>query len=269
MPLIETTAGATLHYDEMGSGRPVLFLHGWAMSGRVWRFQQELADANRLIFLDQRGHGQSHPASSYLIDDFGADLASFVERLGLVDAVVVAWSLGVQVALQAFPCLRERLSGMVLVGGNPRFTTADDYPHGKPSVEVKGLGLRLKRDYHKTMGEFFRGMFAEGECDHAQYQRIVHEIVMAGRSPDQEAAKESLNILSVVDQRELLPGIDRPTLVVHGELDTICPASASAYMAERLPAARLEIVPGCGHAPFMTRPEQFNELLKDFLKDLS
>lgn len=254
-----------LHCHETGTGRPVVFVHGWAMSGRVWRFQQELADGRRLLCIDQRGHGQSSAAAGYLLEDFAGDLVDFFEARALQDAVVVGWSLGVQVALKAFPELRHRLAGLVLVGGTPRFTTADDYPHGQPPVEVKGMGLRLRRDYQKTMGDFFRGMFAEGEMDHARYQRIVHEIVMAGGSPDAEAARETLKILSTADLRGELPQVDRPVLLIHGELDGICPASASAYMAQRLPEATLRIMPGCGHAPFMTRPEQFNELLRDFL----
>lgn len=268
MPFIETTAGVTLHYQETGAGRPVVFLHGWAMSGRVWRFQHPLDDTCRLIFLDQRGHGQSAPADGYSIDDYAGDVAALFGELALEDAVLVGWSLGVQVALQAFPSIRERLAGLVLVGGTARFTTADDYQHGKAPVDVKGLSLKLRRDYQKTMGDFFKGMFADGEMDQLQYQRIVHEIVMGGHSPDTEAARESLNILATVDQRDRLAQVDCPVLLVHGELDTICPATASAYMAERMPKARLELVPGCGHAPFMTRPEGFNALVRDFIEGL-
>jgi pimeloyl-[acyl-carrier protein] methyl ester esterase len=267
MPIIETPAGVGLHYEEKGSGRPLVFLHGWAMSGRVWRFQQQL-EGGRLVFLDQRGHGQSTPGAGYALEDFAGDLTAFFERLELHDALLIGWSMGVQVALQAFPSIRSRLAGLVLVGGTPRFTTTEEYDQGQSPVEVKGLGLRLKRDYQKTMGEFFRGMFAEGEMDATQYQRIVHEIVMGGRSPDPDAAKRSLQILSVADLRDELPRIDRPVLLIHGEQDGICPAAASAYMAERLPEATLEILPGCGHAPFMTRPEQFNQLLAAFLKTI-
>jgi len=268
MPFAETPAGVTLHYQETGSGRPVVFLHGWAMSSRVWRFQQRLDDSCRLIFLDQRGHGQSSPAAGYSAQDYAGDLACVFEQMALEDAVLVGWSMGVQVALQAFAALRARLAALVLVGGTPRFTTADGYPHGKPPIEVKGMGLRLRRDHQKTMGDFFKGMFADGELDGVQYQRIVHEIVMGGRSPDADAVRRSLEILSTGDQRGLLPLVDRPVLLIHGELDAICPASASAYMADRLPLATLEVMPGCGHAPFMTRPERFNELVQGFVNGL-
>lgn len=268
MPFTQTATGMNLHYDEQGSGRPVLFLHGWAMSGRVWRFQRRLLDDRRLIFLDQRGHGQSSPADCYALEDFAGDLVSFCQELELEGAVLVCWSMAVQVALQAFPALSQRLAGMVLVGGTPRFTAADDFPHGKPPVEVKGLGVRLKRDYQKTMGEFFRGMFVEGEMDGAQYQRIVHEIVMGGKSPDQAAALKALQILSTADLRDRLPLVDRPVLLVHGESDSICSVAASEYMAQRLPMATLKVMAGCGHAPFMTQPERFNELVRSFLREL-
>jgi pimeloyl-ACP methyl ester esterase len=267
MPVAELP-GVALYYEEAGVGRPLVFLHGWAMSGRVWRFQQPLSETGRLICVDQRGHGHSSTAAAYALDDFAGDIAAFFERVDLQDAVLVGWSMGCQVALQAFPRLKERLAGMVLVGGTPRFTTADDYPHGQPPVEVKGMGVRLKRDYQKTMGDFFKGMFAEGEMDKAQYQRIVHEIVLGGRSPDAEAAREALKILSVADLRDQLPLVDRPVLLIHGEFDTICPASASAYMAERLPMARVEIAKGCGHAPFMTHPAEFNNLVREFVNGL-
>lgn len=268
MPFVETTAGARLYYEEMGSDRPLLFLHGWAMSGRVWQFQKDLADRYRLIFVDQRGHGGSDRASSYLVEDFAADLADLMDRLDLQQAVLVGWSMGVQVALQAFPKIRARLAALVLVGGTPRFTTTADYPHGQPPVEVKGMGVRLRRDYQGTMGTFFRGMFLEGETDKAQYQRIVHEVVMSGRSPDPEAARQALQLLATVDLREDLASVDRPVLLVHGAGDRICPASASEYMAQRLPQATLSILDGCGHAPFMTRPDRFNHLLRDYLEKL-
>ena len=270
MPFVETAAGVSLHYEQARSGRPVVFLHGWAMSGRVWRFQRRLYDDRRLIFLDQRGHGQSSTGARYDLEDYAGDLVEFFERMALEDAVLICWSMGAQVALESFSRLRSRLAAMILVGGTPKFTTAEDYPHGQPPQEVKGMGLSLRRDYQKSMGTFFKGMFAEGEMEKHQYQRIVHEIVMGGLSPDPEAARHSLQILSVADLRDKLPGIDRPVLLIHGELDSICPASASAYMAQRLPMATLKIMQGCGHAPFMTRPEQFNDLVHAFLdKQLS
>ena len=266
MPYLETSDGVTIHYEAAGAGRPLVFVHGWAMSGRVWRFQQELAGAYRLITMDLRGHGQSTtPAAGYAIEDFAGDLAALVDNLDLSGAVLIGWSMGAQVALQAFPAIRSRLAGLVLVAGTPKFSASEDYPYGLPAGDVKGMRLRLKRDYQKTMGEFFRGMFATGEPDLEQYQRIVHEIVMVGHSPEPEAARQALQTLADADLRCILPRIDLPVLLVHGSQDTICLPTASRYMAERIPLSTLRIIEGSGHAPFMVRPTEFNGILQDFL----
>ncbi|WP_243374052.1 alpha/beta fold hydrolase [Geotalea sp. SG265] len=268
MSFFETNDGVAIHYEELGQGRPLVFVHGWAMSGMVWNFQRELADRHRLIAMDLRGHGQSASSANITLEAFANDLIEFFTRLDLHDAVLVGWSMGVQVVLQAFQPLRPRLAGLVLVGGTPRFSAVADFPHGLPPVEVKGMGLRLRRDYQKTMGDFFKSMFAEGEPDREQYQRIVHEMVMKGRSPEPEMARKALQVLADADLRPILSGVDRPVLLIHGSRDTICLTDASRYMAEKLPMARLAIVDG-GHAPFLARPAEFNNLIKGFLEEIN
>jgi len=269
MPNFASRDGVTIHYEDVGEGRPLVFVHGWAMSSRVWRFQQELAASCRFIAMDLRGHGQlTAPMDGYAIDDFADDVVALFTSLDLTDAVLVGWSMGVQVVLHAFPALRSRLAGLVLVSGTPKFSAAEDYPFGLPPVEVKGMGLRLKRDYQKTMGDFFRGMFAEGELDREQYQRIVHEIVMGGRSPDPEPARQSLKTLADADLRPQLGLVDRPVLLIHGARDNICLPAASRYMAERLPLSTLRIIEGSGHAPFMTKPAEFNRMLREFQENI-
>ncbi|UFS68622.1 alpha/beta hydrolase [Geomonas sp. RF6] len=267
MPFVDLD-GVRLHFEETGSGRPIVFLHGWGMSGRVWHFQRDFAEKNRLIFPDFRGHGQSATADEYTLEAYSADLEKLLQRLDVHDAIVVGWSMGTQVALQSYSRVRSRVAALVLVGVTPRFTIAPDYEHGKPQAEVKGLGLRLRRDYQRAMGDFFKGMFVPDEMPPEQYQRIVHQIIMGGHSPDREAVLKSLQILDTADLRELLPEIGCPVLLVHGDSDTICPASAAQYAAHRLPHGDLRLMHGCGHAPFMTRPEEFNEILAEFLEGL-
>jgi non-heme chloroperoxidase len=269
MPIFETSEGVTIHYAEAGAGRPLVFIHGWSMSGMVWRFQRELSSSFRLIAMDLRGHGQSTaPADGYAVEDFAGDLAAMFTRLDLTEAILVGWSMGVQVVLQAFPLLRSRLLGLVLVAGTPKFSANGDYPHGLPANEVKGMGLRLKRDYQKTMGDFFRGMFADGELDREQYQKIVHEIVLGGRTPEPEVARRSLQPLASADLRAVLPRIDLPVLLMHGSADAICLPAASRYMMEQMPNARLEVFEGVGHAPFLSRPAEFNRHLKGFAEGI-
>jgi pimeloyl-[acyl-carrier protein] methyl ester esterase len=268
MPFLESSEGARIYYEEAGAGPPLLFLHGWSVSGGVWRFQaEELAPAYRVITMDLRGHGRSTGASAAItMEDFARDVTGLFDRLDLAHATLVGWSMGAQVALAAYGAIRSRLVALVLVGGTPLFTASADYPHGLPPVEAKGMGVRLKRDFHRTMGEFFRGMFAPAELSREQENRIAREIVMGGKLPEPEAALRSLETLATADLRAILPSVDLPVLLVHGSGDTICLPAASRFMAERLPNASLRILEGLGHAPFLSRPAEFNAILGDFLR---
>ncbi|HKZ17470.1 MAG TPA: alpha/beta fold hydrolase, partial [Geobacteraceae bacterium] len=171
MPFIETTSGGAIHYESHGEGRPLVFIHGWSMSAQFWKYQAEaLSSSYRVVSMDMRGHGgSSGEAGSYTFADFASDTAALFEQLDLRNAVLTGWSMGAQVALQSFALIKERLAALVLVGGTPRFTASDDYPHGLAPVEARGMAIRLKRNYTKTMGDFFHGMFAEGELSREIY----------------------------------------------------------------------------------------------------
>lgn len=260
--------GCRIHFTDNGTGHPLVLIHGWAMSNRVWQFQAALSACCRVVAVDLRGHGLSEPPplGSLELADMSSDLVSLFEQLKLDRAVLLGWSLGSQVVLGAFSALRERLSGVVLVGATPRFTACDGYGHGLPAKEVRGMILRLKRDYSGTMGDFLRGMFSAGELSREQNQKMVREIVIPGRQPAPGVALQGLEILAAADLRGTLPQIDRPVLLIHGSEDSICLPAASRYMADRIPGATLELFTGCGHAPFISRPEQFNKILMHFLE---
>lgn len=267
MPDIKTSDGTLrLAYEDAGAGPTILFVHGWAMSGRVWRYQREaLTTGHRVISLDLRGHGASPPPDAGpTLDDFAADIETILTRLDLNEVTLVAWSMGVSAALRAFPAVRERLAGLMFVGGTPRFTAGDGFPHGLPPEEARGMALRLRRNYGRTMEEFFRGLFAAEEVDDGRYRQIVQDIVKGAPLPEPRTAIRSLESLATADLRHLLAAVDRPTLLVHGRSDRTCLPEASRFMADRIAGARLELLPGLGHAPFLSRPELFNRLLREF-----
>ena len=268
MPYFETSSGVNIHYEAIGNGPPLVFIHGWAMSGRVWGLQQGLADTCRLVMPDLRGHGLSAaPYSGYSFNDFAQDLEELFSCLDLDKAIIVAWSMGVMTALLAFPLIRERLAALVFVSGTPKFTIADDYPYGLPAFEARGLALRLKRDYETAVRDFINGMFTERELLQGCYERMLSENI-SGEFPGRQAAQESLKSLVSADLRPVLPSIELPVLLIHGGNDVICPPTASRYMAEQLPQARLEILKGAGHAPFLSRPTEFTTILRKFIDEI-
>lgn len=268
--MVTTATFAGLHLRASGEGPPLLMLHGWAMSGRVWRFQEPMANSWQLLAPDLPGHGYSPtPATldQFTVPAIANTVLEMLDAMDVERVAVVGWSLGSLVALRLAELLGERLVAQVLVGGTPRFCSDSDYPYGVPAQDVRGLGLRLRRDYGATLGDFFKRMFAPDELDHDQYQRVVREVVLGGRQPEPAVAQAGLQALATEDVRSILPSIQVPTLVMHGMADGICHPGGARYLVDHLPHATLQLLPGIGHAPFLSRPEEFNRLVSEFLAE--
>ncbi len=265
MPRLAVHSGGDLHYEDRGAGAPVVLVHGWSSSSAA--FSEEipiLARSRRVVAPDLRGHGLSAPGAPFALGDLARDLASLAGALALERAVLVGWSLGAQVALAALPLLGGRIAALVLVGGTPRFTLGDGWPHGLPERSVEVLGHRVRRDPARAIARFFDGMFADGELDGEGLLR-AERVRAAVRTPDPASALAGLDVLAREDLRAGLGGVGVPSLVVHGERDPICPASAARAMAAAIPGAALHLVPGAGHAPFLSRPTAFRDAVGAFL----
>jgi len=259
--------GRHLSWRESGSGPPLLLLHGWSMSSAVFSEVIDLLRADfRVLAPDLCGHGASEGGAGYAFADFAADLQEWIEHLDLVGAALIGWSLGGQVALALFAAVRERLRRLVLVGTTPRFASAADWTAGLPEVQVRAMARDLRRDYLRTMSDFFNRQFVEGEISRERFRAIAAFAVRGRTLPPPEVALAALESLRCGDQRRLLAGIDRPVLVMHGALDPITLPAAATYLAETLPEAELELLPGVGHAPFLSRPQQVCESWREFLR---
>ena len=261
-----TPTGQRLHVEDEGRGVPVLFLHGWAMSGAILApLAARLGAGRRTIRYDLRGHGGSDPAPSATLGDHAADPAALAEGLDLRDAIVVAWSLGAQVLLQALPAIRGRLRGAALVAATPRFTAADGWPHGLPARQVEVLAQRFRRDPARTRARFLADLLAPVEREALGPERLA-ALDGAMALPDPGAALAGLDILAATDLRPRLPAVDLPVLLLHGDADPICPIGASRALADDIPGARLQAIAGAGHAPFLTREDEVASALAAFLE---
>jgi pimeloyl-[acyl-carrier protein] methyl ester esterase len=275
MPILETEPGVAIHWEEVGAGRPVVFVHGWSMSGRAFAWQVDaLAPSHRLVRYDLRGHGLSRGElaagpGAYAIEDHARDLTALLGRLEVERAALVAWSMGSQVALEALPGIQHRLAGLVLLSATPRFTAGADWPHGLPAASVRALAARLEQRPERTLRRFFQDMFVEGELGERESSEIARRVLADAPPVSLPAAQAGLEALLRSDQRGRLREVRVPALLVHGELDAICRPSASAFAQAHIPGARRHIVPGVGHAPHLSRPSLVNELLAGFMADLS
>jgi pimeloyl-[acyl-carrier protein] methyl ester esterase len=236
-------------------------VHGWSRSGAdLAGLASRLEDRFRVVRPDLRGHGRSTPGPASL-ELLAADLAAVAEAEP-AGAVLLGWSLGGLVALAALPRLRARLRGLVLLGATPRFTVGDAWPHGQPARAVEGLALRVRRQPARACVRFLEDCFAPGELDEAGRGRLAP--LFAAPPPDPAAALAGLEILASADLRAALAAVDLPLLVIHGEADPIVPAGAGRALAAAVPGAELAVLPGAGHAPFLSREAEVAGLVARF-----
>ena len=259
-------SGSRLWYEDRGTGTPIVFIHGWCMSSAVWRLQREgLSDSFRVITIDLPGHGTSPPqAGGFHVSGGATEIAGLCESLDLHEALLAGWSLGSLVALEACVLLRERLSGLVLIAGTPRFTQEDGFPYGLSRMEVDGMTRKVQRSLRRALDGFTARMFAPGELDDPSLAVLIQELLSAVPMPTADVAIQALDALVETDQRDRLALIDLPTFILSGDRDVICLPQASAFLAQRIPSARQMVFAGCGHAPFLTQSTRFNSCLEDF-----
>ncbi|HWI40252.1 MAG TPA: alpha/beta fold hydrolase [Verrucomicrobiae bacterium] len=255
-------------FTETGSGAPLVLLHGWSLSRKVWYAQEPFfARSRRVVTVDLRGHGDSSPAESWSLEEAASDIAALFHRLELRDAALAGWSLGAQVAIASVPLLRDRLERLVLISPTPKFCASDDFPHGLPPSHPAGLALKLKRRYPEALAGFFHSMFDHrgGNTDEAS---AAERVLQGAPLPDRDSLLLALDTLAGSDLREAVPLLDIPTLIVHGTLDRICPPGASEWLARNIPDCRLEMIAETGHAPFIEKPDVFNCIIEGFLEEV-
>jgi pimeloyl-ACP methyl ester esterase len=269
MPLLETDSGARLAYADHGDGSPVVLVHGWSgSSGALAPLASALGPGLRIVMPDLRGHGGSDPATPFELADLARDLAVLFDRLELRDVLLAGWSLGAQVALAALPAIRARVSRLAILSGTPRFTEGPGWRGGLPAQAVEVLAHRVRRDPARALARFFDGMFVDGELDATAADRLG-ALRAALPPPDPAAALAGLAILAGGDLRAGLAAIDLPVLVVHGDRDPICLPAAGRALAAGIPGARLVVLPGVGHAPVLSRPDEVARLLLAFRSDVA
>jgi pimeloyl-[acyl-carrier protein] methyl ester esterase len=268
MPNYTTSDGTSIYFTSEGTGDPVVFLHGWSLCGGVWESQRdELSTDYRCIIPDLRGHGNSSQScTGYGMKEFSTDLEELFEHLDLNEVTLVCWSFSTAIAMSAIPSLRRRLSAVVFVAGSPKFCESDDFPCALTANAIRGLTIKMKRNYQEALQGFFQLMFTPEEATGEEFDRIKRDFHSSWRMPSQYAALKSLETLAVTDMRDILPSIKVPVHLIHGENDPICLPGASRYMAEKIPSATLTILESTGHAPMMSHATCFNGVLRRFLE---
>lgn len=247
--------------DTQGAGRDVVLVHGWGLHGGLFApLIERLAARFRVHAVDLPGHGRSRGLATGGL----AGWADAVRAVVPAPAAWLGWSLGALVALRVALDAPTAVRRLVLVAATPRFTTAPDWPHAQASATLDKFGAGLARDFRRTVQDFLT-LQSLGDA-HARAQvRALRPTLFAHGDPDPAGLAAGLDILRGTDLRAELGRVGVPALVLTGARDRLTPPAAARALADALPTATLEIVPGAAHTPFLTAPQQFADRVAGFL----
>ena len=269
---ITTSDGTQIYYKDWGTGRPVVFSHGWPLSADAWDDQMVFLASRgyRAIAHDRRGHGRSsQPWNGNDMDTYADDLATLIESLDLQDAVLVGHSTGGgEVSRYIGRHGTSRVARVVLVGAVPPLmlkTKAN--PGGLPIAAFDAIRAGVSADrsqFYKDLSEAFYGFNRPGA---AVSQGARDAFWLQGMQVGLKGALDCIKAFSETDFTADLKKFDVPTLIVHGDDDQIVPIDDSARLSSKLiPNATLKIYPGAPHGLTTTNKDQFNADLLAFLK---
>jgi non-heme chloroperoxidase len=267
----ENSSNIDLFYEDHGTGKPVVLIHGYPLSGASWERQVDvlLAAGHRVITYDRRGFGKSsQPTIGYDYDTFAEDLRRLVTKLELHDFALVGFSMGGgEVARYLGKYGSENVSKAVILSGVPPYLLkTPDNPEGVDENVFTGIENAIKADRYAFFTEFFKNFY---NTDVLLGKRVSEQTVQASWNvAASSSATASLECVSTwhSDFRKDLARIDVPTLVMQGDADRILPIAATGLRTAKLiKGARLVVVEGGPHCITWTHPETVNRELLAFL----
>lgn len=227
----------------------LVLLHGWGASERIWQRQAE-AFREKYTVLTPR------------IPEWNAAwLDEYLTRLPMREIVLVGWSLGGMLLLEALAQIAGPApAATVLVGVAPVFCQRPDHPWGQSVASVRAMRLGLRSDPTRVLMEFLASCLAPGEESFRDEAAAGFDF-----TADPAHLAQGLDYLRDKDLCGLLGHIPGPVAIVQGEQDGIVDPVQAQFLREHLPDASLHVLPGAGHLPFMTQARAFNGILMDLL----
>ena len=252
----------TLYTQTGGAGPDLVLVHGWGLHGGIWdEFVPLLEAAFRVTRVDLPGHGRSAWQGQATLD---AMVAAVLDAVPL-HAAWLGWSLGGLVAARAALQAPERVSALVLLAGTPCFVRQPGWQNAMLPALLESFAAELRDDYRQTLNRFL-SLQVRGSEHAGRVLRTLRAELLAQGEPEPAALQAGLEILRSTDLRAAVAGVTCPVLLLMGERDTLVPAAAGAAAAPLFQDARVAVITGAGHAPFLQDPQQVAGQLQAFLQ---
>jgi non-heme chloroperoxidase len=272
MNMITTKDGTKIYFKDWGTGRPVVFSHGWPLSADAWDAQMIFLGQHgyRVIAHDRRGHGRSEQSwNGNDMDTYADDLANLIEALNLREATLVGHSTGGgEVARYIGRHGSKRIAKAVLIGAVPpiMLKTATN-PGGLPMSTFDGIRAGVLGDRSQFFKDLTIPFYGYNKPDAEVSQGVRDSFWLQGMQCSIKGAYDCIKAFSETDFTDDLKKMDVPTLILHGDADQIVPIGTSAMMSAKLVKnATLKVYSGAPHGMCTVDADQVNADLLAFLK---
>jgi non-heme chloroperoxidase len=263
MAYFKTNDGVSIHYEDCGTGRPLVMLHGWDQSAKAFCCNVPvLSQKYRVITVDLRGHGESDkPAFGYRISRLASDVHQLMEGLDLHDAVLLGWSMGCSVVWSYWDLFRaDRIAKLILVDEPPLCLINDGNPDGfSNNPDLEALKASILADPVAATKGFVDMMLYTPEGKAKFGQQTLEESL---KFPPEQCTLMLLNHV-YTDWRDVIPTINIPTLVIAAKHSHVKVAN-NEWTHEHIPGSELRVFEAA-HMMFMEEPEKFNAAVAEFI----
>lgn len=260
-----------LSYEDYGTGKPVVLIHGWPLSKEMWEYQLDaLMNAGlRVITYDRRGFGKSdRPWNGYDYDSLTDDLHAIIQELDLQDVTLAGFSMGGGEVARYFTRYNgERVSQAVLVSSIvPFMLKTEDNPEGLEKEKMDDMMNELKNDRINFLDSFGKQFFGINILSHPVSTALLEYYRMLGSIASPRATQECMISFGQTDFREDAKAVTVPTLIIHGDADKTVPIdTASRKAAAIIPNNEFVIYENAPHGLFYTHRERLNMDLVSFI----
>jgi 3-oxoadipate enol-lactonase len=253
-----------LAYDDVGSGSPVLLVHGFPFNRTLWNDQvAELGKSHRVITPDLRGFGESDSSTGTVtMNRMAQDIAELMDQLSIPQTIIGGLSMGGYVVLAFYKQFPSRVRGLVLADTRAQADTEE-----AKQVRIQQANRALTEGMAPIADSMLPKLLTpETVAKRPEIVRRVRDMMM--KTKPEGAAGALLGMAEREDQTELLQKITVPTLILVGEHDAITPVADSEKIQAKIPGSKLVKIEKAGHVSNIEQADVFNHEVKSFLSSL-
>ncbi|MFI5491662.1 alpha/beta fold hydrolase [Actinoplanes sp. NPDC051859] len=263
---MSTTQRHAIHETGVAGGQPMLFAHGFGCDQNMWRFvAPEFAGTHRVVLFDHVGAGRSdlkaYDDGRYSsLDGYASDVLEIVHDLDLWDVIFVGHSVSAMIGVLAAIREPERFAKLVLIGPSPRYIDDEGYTGGFGPADIEAMLESLDSNY---LG--WSSAMAPVIMGNPDRPELGTELTNSFCATDPEIAKKFARVTFLSDNRDDLPKLRTPALILQCADDVIASAAVGDYVHEHLEGSTLVSMNATGHCPNLSAPAETVAAIKAYL----